>query len=148
MHELLPDGKHGLQADILSLTRTTRAGDAAQHSHTVGPRMHPTSRAGETSKHKAQGAELVLSTCHIPKCARTKCTGENWRAGEQAGLGPTARGTGAAPPTHGKARHACCLRCDQTSPGFNSRGTSFHVVLELEQVKPVDQRSAMQFGAH
>ena len=27
---------------------------------------------------------------------------------------------------------------------FNSKGTSFHVVLELEHVKPVDQRSAIR----
>jgi hypothetical protein len=62
-----------------------------------------------------------LSTCRTPKCARTKCTGGNWRAGEQAGLGPTAHGTGAAPLTHGQARHACCSRCSPNEPGASTR---------------------------
>ena len=54
-------------------------------------------------------------------------------------MGPTARGTGAAPLTNGTARVPPKRgRC------FNSKGTSFHVVLELEHVKPVDQRSAIR----
>ena len=59
---------------------------------------------------------LFLSACRISNCARTKCTGGNRRAGEQAVLGPTARGTGAAPLTHGQARHACCSRCAHPGP--------------------------------
>ena len=60
-------------------------------------------------------------------------------------MGPTARGTGAAPLTYGQARHACVAhvvpiraRC------FNSKRTSFHVALELEHVESVDLRSAIR----
>ena len=61
------------------------------------------------TKHKVwiRRARFFLSACRISNCARTKCTGGNRRAGEQAVLGPTARGMGAAPLTHGQARHAC-----------------------------------------
>ena len=43
-------------------------------------------------------------------------------AGKRAGLGTTARGAGAAPLTHGQARHACCSRCAQTSPVLQLEG--------------------------
>ena len=63
----------------------------------------------------------------------------------KAGLGTTARGTGAAPLSHGKAGHACCSRWAQTSPVLELEG---HVIprcaCELEHVKPVDQRSAIR----
>ena len=55
-------------------------------------------------------------TSRISNCARTKRTGGNRRAGEQAGLGPTARGAGAAPLTYGQARYACCSRCAHPGP--------------------------------
>jgi hypothetical protein len=52
--------------------------------------------------------------------------------------------------TYPRASSSCVLLSLQPKRArcFNSKGTSFHVVLELEQAKPVDQRSAMQFGAH
>ena len=68
------------------------------------------------STRRDKDGKLFLSACRISNCARTKCTGGNRRAGEQAVLGPTARGTGAAPLTYGKARHACCSRCAHTGP--------------------------------
>ena len=68
------------------------------------------------STRRDKDGTLFLSACRISNCARTKCTGGNRRAGEQAELGPTARGTGAAPLTYGQARHACCSRCAHPSP--------------------------------
>ena len=88
---------------------------------------------------------LFLSACRISNCARTKCTGGNRRAGEQAVLGPTARGTGAAPLTYGQARHACCSRCAHPGPVLQLEAkTSFHVALELEHVESVDLRSEIR----
>jgi len=70
---------------------------------------------------------------HIPYsqvCAHEVHGWAHWRAGKRAGLGPTARGTGAAPLTHGQVARVAPKR----ARCFNSKGTSFHVVLELEHV--------------
>jgi hypothetical protein len=88
---------------------------------------------------------LFLSACRISNCARTKCTGGNQRAGEQAVLGPTAlvvRGQLHSPM--GKlvmrATHVAPIR----ARCFNSKRTSFHVALELEHVESVNLRSAIR----
>jgi len=83
------------------------------------------------TKHKVwiQSGTIFLSTCRIPKCARKVHGWELESAGEQAGLGPTARGTGAAPliPT-GKLVMRVARVAPKRARCFNSKGTSFHVV--------------------
>jgi hypothetical protein len=62
------------------LTRTTRAGDAAQHSHTVGPHMHLTSRYGSvnTNRCSSPGRNLEAPAArshnagHLTRSTRTQ----------------------------------------------------------------------------
>jgi len=75
--------------------------------------------------------------------------GRELESGRAGGLGANSSWYGGS-STYPRASSSCVLLALQPKRArcFNSKGTSFHVVLELEQAKPVDQRSAMQFGAH
>jgi hypothetical protein len=120
----------GAELEKAPLTRPLKELLLAPHSKRSGA-SDPIGEANTNHKVWTQGYAF-LSSCRIPKFARTKCTGGNWRAGEQAGLGPTARDTGAAPLTHEQARHACCSCCAQTRPVLQLEG---HVVPRCAQAR-------------
>jgi len=96
------------------------------HTRCVHACIQPVVRGRPANAARRKGNEGPMSTCRILKCARTKCTGGNWRAGEQAGLGPTARGTGGQPhlPT-GKLVMRVAHVAAQTSPVLQLEG---HVI--------------------
>jgi hypothetical protein len=103
------------------------------------------------SKHKAQSVDtegtLFLSPCRIPKCARARSArvGIGERESRRAwGQQLVVQGQLHLPT--GKLVMRVARVALKRARCFNSKGTSFHVVLELEHVREaaVDQRSAIR----